>query len=58
MLDIKCIKMGRGKDTYEVKGDIADYTYDEIADKCDYNNLGYYVCYATPEKVVIEVYTD
>lgn len=58
MLNKRCIKYGRGQDTYKVEGDIALYTEEEIADKCDPNNWGYRVVWKNSYEMEIIVYTD
>lgn len=54
----ECIGRGIGKEIYQITGDFVGLTYQEIADACDRNNWGYAVRSATPEKIVIVIYTD
>jgi hypothetical protein len=58
MLEERCIRRGVGQDTYKVEGDIALYTDEEIADKCDFNNWGCRVLYRSSNEMEIIVYTD
>jgi hypothetical protein len=58
MLITRCIGYGRGSNTYKVEGDIALYTDEEVADKCDAFNFGYKVIYKNSYEMKIVVYVD
>jgi hypothetical protein len=58
MLNKKCVGYGVGTNTYKVEGNIALYTDEEIADKCDPNNWGYRVKYRNSYEMEIIVYID
>jgi hypothetical protein len=57
-MEYTCILRGRGYDVYRVTKGFKGLTYQEIADKLDYNNWGYDVRLVTPEYIDIKVYTD
>ena len=58
MLEIVRTKRAYGREVFLVKGEIDDYTDEQIANKCLYNNFGYNVAYYGKNEMLIEVYTD
>lgn len=51
------IEQTAAKAVYIVKN-FQGLTTDEIADKIDYNNWGYYVNYTTPDEIKITIWKD
>ena len=58
MLEYTCILRGRGYNVYRVTNGFKGLTYNEIADKIDYNNWGYNVRAVTPDYIDIKIITD
>lgn len=58
MVNVRLVAGGCGRDTYEVTGDVGNYTDEELMNKCDHRNFGGYVRGRSAESAMVVVYTD
>lgn len=58
MLEIMRTKRTYGREVFLVKGDIDNFTDEQIANRCVCGNFGYKVAYYGKNEMLIEVYTD